>query len=65
MWSRDRWTQDWYLAARWTWLAIAVLVAIYGAVSGGSTWVIVGLMLVVWDLFLLRRTYGLRRSGRE
>jgi hypothetical protein len=63
MWSRDQWTQDWYLDARWAWLGLSVALTIGSAVDDYATGIALGLLLVGYSLVLLRVTY-VRCSAR-
>jgi hypothetical protein len=65
MWSRTRWTEDWYLAARWAWLLVAVCIVVTSAIARFGTGVILGCVLVAYTTFLLRRTLARRREASE
>ena len=65
MWSRTRWTQDWYLAVRWGWLITSVVVVIVSAVTSYGKGVVLGSVLVAYSLFLLRVTLSRRTAATE
>jgi hypothetical protein len=65
MWSRTRWTKDWYLAIRWGWLIASIGLVTGSAMTSFDTGEVLGALLVVYNAFLLRVTLTRRRTKLE